>query len=262
MEITDNELRKLDESLNGITDKRRHSGHFLHNLKDILIIGLTTIIAGWDEFTVMEDFGKAKQDFFKKFLELLNGIPDEKTFARAFAFINPHELTKCLNKWLDKTGEPGGRDINFDGKSICGSACKRRGKRAAHIISAWVGAQNLVLGQLATEEKSNEITAIPQLLDSLEVAGDTITIDAMGCQIEIASKIREKQAHYVLSVKENQGETYREIKEYFEVAEETWSKGHLPSDVWQSDIEIDHGRIEKREVVTEKLFSTFSIIQK
>ena len=132
MEITDNELRKLDESLNGITDSRRHSGYFLHNLKDILIIGLTTIIAGWDEFTVMEDFGKAKQDFFKKFLELPNGIPDEKTFARAFAFINPHELTKCLNQWLDEAGEPGGREINLDGKTARGSACKSRGKKGGY----------------------------------------------------------------------------------------------------------------------------------
>jgi predicted transposase YbfD/YdcC len=213
---------------------------------------LTTIIAGWDEYVVMEDFGNAKQGFFKTFLELPNGIPDEKTFARVFSFINPQELTSCLGQWLCQAESPEGREINLDGKTIRGSACKSRGKRGVHIVSAWVGAQNLVLGQLATEEKSNEITAIPALLDSLEVAGDTITIDAMGCQREIAIKIREKQAHYVLSVKENQGETYREIKEYFEAAEETWSRRHLPSDVWQSGIEKDHGRIEKREVMTEE----------
>ena len=103
--------------------------------------------------------------------------------------------------------------------------------------------------------KSNEITAIPALLDSLEVSGDTITIDAMGCQREIAYKIREKGARYILAVKENQVETYREIKKYFETAEETWSKQHLPSDVWHSGIEKDHGRIEKREVVTEEALS-------
>ena len=252
MEVNENELSRLDKSLNGITDCRRQSGHLLHKLKDVLVIGLTTIIAGWDEYTVMEDFGKAKLDFFKTFLELPNGIPDEKTFARVFSFINPQELTKSLNQWLNEAGEPGGREINLDGKAICGSSCKSRGKKAVHIVSAWVGAQDLVLGQLATEEKSNEITAIPELLDSLEVAGDTITIDAMGCQREIARKIREKEAHYVLSVKENQGETYSEIKEYFEAAEETWSKRYLPTDVWHSEIEKDHGRIEKREVWTEE----------
>jgi predicted transposase YbfD/YdcC len=255
MEITENEISRLDKSLSGITDHRRQSGHFLHKLKDVLIIGLTTIIAGWDEYTVMEDFGEAKKEFFKTFLELPNGIPDEKTFARVFSLINPQELTSCLNQWLDEPETPGCREINFDGKTIRGSACKSRGKKGVHIISAWISAQNLVLGQLATDERSNEITAIPELLDSLEVAGDTITIDAIGCQREIADKIREKGAHYVLAVKENQPETYREIKEYFEAAEETWSKRYLPTDVWQSDTEKDHGRIEKREVLTEENLS-------
>jgi hypothetical protein len=246
MEIAENEVSRLGKSLDGITDCRRQGGHLLHKLKDVLVIGLTTIVAGWDEFAVMEDFGKAKQGFFKKFLELPNGIPDEKTFARVFAFINPQELITCLGQWLGEPGEPGGREMNIDGKTACGSACKRKGKRGVHIVSAWVGAQNLVLGQLATEEKSNEITAIPELLDGMEIAGDTITIDAMGCQREIASKIREKGAHYVLSVKENQGETYREIKEYFDDVQEAWSAGRLPTDVWRSGIEKGHGRIEKR----------------
>jgi predicted transposase YbfD/YdcC len=250
MEITEKEIRRLDESLSRIPDSRRQSGHFLHKLTDIVVIGLTTVIAGWDEYTVMEDFGKAKLDFFKRFLELPNGIPDEKTFARAFSLICPQELIKCLGQWLNDEGEPCGREINVDGKTIRGS--KSRGKRGIHIISAWVGAENLVLGQLATDEKSNEITAIPELLDGMEVGGDTITIDAMGCQREIAAKIREKEAHYVLAVKENQGETHREIKEYFEAVEESWGKGLLPTDVWRSDLEKDHGRIERREVRTEE----------
>jgi predicted transposase YbfD/YdcC len=193
-----------------------------------------------------------KLDFFKTFLELPNGIPDEKTFARVFASINPTELAACLGKWLAEVREAGGREINIDGKTICGSASKGKGKekKAAHIVSAWVGANNLVMGQLATDEKSNEITAIPDLLDTLEVAGDTITIDAMGCQRDIADKIREKGADYVLSVKENQPETYREIKEYFEHVEEEWEK-YPPQDVWKSELEKDHGRIEQREVLTE-----------
>jgi hypothetical protein len=161
----------------------------------------------------MEDFGKAKLDFFKTFLELPHGIPEEQTFSRLFTRIHPTELAACLGKWLEEVREVGGGEINIDGKAICGSACKRKGKKAAHLVSAWVGAQNLVLGQVATEEKSNEITAIPELLD------------AMGCQREIAKKIREKRADYVLSLKENQPETYREVKDYFEK---------------------DHGRIEWR----------------
>jgi hypothetical protein len=126
----------------------------------------------------MEDFGKAKLEFFKSFLELPNGIPDEKTFSRLFARIPPTELAACLGQWLKAVRESGGREINIDGKTICGSGSKGKGKKAAHIISAWGGAKNLVLGQVATEEKSNEITAIPALLDTLEEAGDTITIDA------------------------------------------------------------------------------------
>jgi predicted transposase YbfD/YdcC len=252
MEITKEEGDRLKESLSGITDWRRQSGHLLHKLIDALVIGLTTVVAGWSEYSVMEDFGKAKLDFFKTFLELPNGIPDEKTFSRLFARINPGELAACLGHWLAEVQEAGGREINIDGKTICGSGgSKGKGKKAAHIVSAWVGARNLVLGQVATEEKSNEITAIPELLEKLEVAGDTITIDAMGCQTEIAEKVREKGADYVLSVKENQRETYREIKEYFEYVEEEWEK-HPPQDVWRSELEKGHGRIERREVMTEE----------
>jgi predicted transposase YbfD/YdcC len=251
MEITKEEANRLKESLSGITDERRQSGHLLHKLIDILVIGLTTVVAGWCEYSVMEDFGKAKLDFFKTFLELPHGIPDEKTFSRLFSRINSIELAVCLGRWLEEVREAGGREINIDGKAICGSACKRKGKQAVHIVSAWVGAENLVLGQVATEEKSNEITAIPELLDMLEVAGDTITIDAMGCQREIAEKIRERGADYVLSLKENQPETYREVKEYFEYVEEGWEE-HPPQDVWRSEVEQGHGRIERREVLTEE----------
>ena len=253
MEITKEEAGWLKECLSGITDWRRQSGHLLHKLIDALVIGLTTVVAGWCEYSVMEDFGKAKLEFFKSFLELPNGIPDEKTFSRLFARINPTELAACLGQWLKAVRESGGREINIDGKTICGSASKGKGKekKAAHIISAWVGAKNLVLGQVATEEKSNEITAIPALLDTLEVAGDTITIDAMGCQREIAEKIREKGADYVLSVKENQKETYQEIKDYFEYVQEEWEQ-EPPQDVWRSELEQGHGRIERREVITEE----------
>jgi predicted transposase YbfD/YdcC len=251
MEITKEEASKLQESLQGIRDWRRQSGHLLHKLSDVLVIGLTTVVAGWGEYSVMEDFGKAKEDFFKTFLELPHGIPDEKTFARLFARINPTELTACLGRWQEAAQEAGGREINIDGKTICGSGSKGKGKKAAHIVSAWVGAQNLVLGQVATAEKSNEITAIPELLETLEVAGDTITIDAMGCQREIAEQIREQGADYVLSVKENQPETHREIKEYFEYVEERWAE-QPPQDVWRSEVEPDHGRIERREVWTEE----------
>ncbi|MDR2633651.1 MAG: ISAs1 family transposase, partial [Treponema sp.] len=131
MEITKEEADRLKESLGGITDWRRQSGHLLHKLVDVLVIGLTTVIAGWGEYSVMEDFGNAKADFFKTFLELPNGIPDEKTFARLFARIDPMELAACLGQWLDEVRETGGREINIDGKTICGSGSKGKGKKAA-----------------------------------------------------------------------------------------------------------------------------------
>jgi predicted transposase YbfD/YdcC len=249
MEIMAEEIRRMKEGLGGITDSRRQWGHLLHNLTDVLVIGLTTILAGWDEFTVMEEFGKAKQDFFKQFLELPHGIPDDRTFGRIFARIKPAELMHCLYQWLVGVNKAGGREINIDGKTIRGSG--RKGCMAAHMVSAWVGEHNLALGQLKTEEKSNEITAIPELLDSLEITGDTITIDAMGCQTVIASKIRKRGANYVLSVKENQPILYEEIKEYFEDLEQDWGRV-LPWDVWRSELEKGHGRTERREVLTSE----------
>jgi predicted transposase YbfD/YdcC len=249
MEITAEEIRKMKESLSGIRDTRRQWGHLLHKLTDILVIGLTTILAGWDDFTVMEEFGKAKQDFFAPFLELPHGIPDERTFGRIFARIKPAELTACLYQWLVGVNKAGGREINIDGKTIRGSGGK--GHMAAHIVSAWVGEQHLVLGQLKTEEKSNEITAIPELLDALEIEGDTVTIDAMGCQTGIAKKIRQRGANYVLSVKENQPALYEGIKDYFEYLEGNWGED-LPWDVWRSGLERGHGREERREVWTSE----------
>jgi predicted transposase YbfD/YdcC len=148
-----------------------------------------------------------------------------------------------------RVNKASGRTIHIDGKTIYGSASK--GWNGVHIVSAWVSAQNIVLGQVKTGEKSNEITAIPELLDSLEVKGDTITIDAMGCQRDRAAKIREQGANYVLSVKENQPTVYQEIKEYFECVEEDWER-NPPTDVWRSGLEKNHGRQESREVLTEE----------
>ncbi|MDR0723373.1 MAG: ISAs1 family transposase, partial [Treponema sp.] len=153
----------MEECLRGIKDERRQSGHFLHKLIDVLVIGLTTILAGWDEFNVMEDFGRAKEGFFRRFLELPHGIPDEKTFARVFSWIEPGALLSGLQTWLMGVNKASGRTINIDGKTIRGSA--RQGRNGAHIVSAWVSARNMVLGQVRTGEKSNEITAIPELLD-------------------------------------------------------------------------------------------------
>jgi hypothetical protein len=199
----------MEECLSEITDERRQSGHVLHKLLEVLVIGLTTILAGWDGCNVLEDFGKAKERFFRRLLELPQGIPDAKTFARVFSWIEPGALLGGLQTWLMGVNPGSGRTIHMDGKRICGSA--RQGRNGAHSVSAWVSARNIVLGPVSTRETSNESTALPERLDSLEVKGDTITIEAMGCQRDIAAKLREQAADEVVSVKATPPGLYGEI---------------------------------------------------
>ncbi|MDR3356073.1 MAG: ISAs1 family transposase [Spirochaetaceae bacterium] len=126
MEVTEGDIARMEECLSGIKDERRQSGHFPHKLIGVLVIGLTTILAGWDEYTVMEDFGKANEGFLRTFLELPHGIPDEKTFARVFSWAEPGALLSGLQTWLMGVNKDSGRSINIDGKTICGSGCKGR----------------------------------------------------------------------------------------------------------------------------------------
>jgi len=249
MEIEEADIQRMKEALGGVEDPRRQWGYIRHKLQDMLAIGLCSIIARGEGFDEMEELGKAWEPWFRKFLELPNGIPDEDTFRRIFERINPAQLLDCLQQWLLQMSLPGGRDINIDGKTIRGSAIAGA-RKGIHMVSAWVNERNLTLGQLATEAHSNEITAIPVLLDMIDIKGDTVTIDAMGCHSEIAAKIRSKQADYVLAVKENQRTLHEEIKEYFQFLDEGKRARDLPEDVWESDIEKEHGRIEKRRVRT------------
>jgi predicted transposase YbfD/YdcC len=149
--------------------------------------------------------------------------------------------------WLNLNSKCGNRNINIDGKAIRGSADGE--KHAVHVVSAWVGEENLVLGQLATEEKSNEITAIPQLLDTIDITGDTVTIDAMGCQREIARKIRQKDADYIFMIKENQPTMFHEVEELFADIDTDAHKNERCNE-WEGDSEKDHGRIEQRTITT------------
>jgi predicted transposase YbfD/YdcC len=181
------------------------------------------------------------------FLELPHGIPDESTFFRVFTRVKPEELSACLYEWLSEARESGGKLINIDGKTIRGSA--KGDKSAVHVVSAWAGDEEIMLGQLAVDEKSNEITAIPKLLDLFDVKGATITIDAMGCQTGIAEKIAGKEAAYVLAVKDNQPTLHDDIKDYFD-GQENGAIRDLPDDIWITDEETRHGRTEKREVRT------------
>ncbi|GHU14923.1 hypothetical protein FACS1894163_00030 [Spirochaetia bacterium] len=172
MEVTQADITKMTDFLGEIHDPRRQQGNFRHNLIDILVIGLSTVISGQDEFEAMEELGQARESWFKTFRatklpQLPNGIPDECTFERVFRRVNPKELMKSMYGWLNLVSKCGKRNINIDGKTIRGSADGEN--HAVHVVSAWVGAENLVLGQLVTGEKSNEITAIPQLLDTIDI---------------------------------------------------------------------------------------------
>jgi predicted transposase YbfD/YdcC len=238
-------LERLSESGAQVTDLRRKWGNLRHKLVDILVIALLTIICGGEDFTDMESFGRERGKFLRRFLELPNGIPDADTFRRVLERVIPAEVAKWLNDWLEGERSTGGRLVNIDGKTIRGS--KNSKHKAYHVVSAWVGENAMSLAELAVEEKSNEITAVPKLLDLLDIEGDIVTSDAMGCQREIVKKIIAKKADYVIGLKGNQSTMHAEAAEYFE-----WLESERPHgenyEKWTSPVEKDHGRIEKREV--------------
>lgn len=240
-------IKELKEKLQRIDDPRRKWGNKRHKLEDILIIGLCTIICCGEDFIDMEEFGNDRQEWLATFLELPNGIPDSDTFRRVFEKVDPNALAKSLNEWLATEQSPGGRSVNIDGKTIRGSKSKKQA--AHHVVSAWVEEAGITLGELATDEKSNEITAIPELLELIDVDGDIVTIDAMGCQKDIAAKIREKKADYVLAVKDNQETLHEDISEYFDWIEKAAPKSESTGS-WKSRPEKGHGRIETREILT------------
>jgi predicted transposase YbfD/YdcC len=243
MEINEPELLLMKEHLGIVMDRRRRGGHFLRNLVDILVIRLSVALRGWTDFEQMESPRQEWEAFSKWFLELPHGIPDTYTFNRAFSSVQSAQLLEAIKSWYVESEKSEGRRYG---------RARRRGKKAVPMVSLWFGVEHMVIGQKACDEKSNEITAIPELLDQLEVEGDTITIDAMGCQAMITEKIREQKADYVLPVKENRPALYNDIKDYFDLVEERWER-NPQSDVWSSGVgKKRQGRIESREVLMEE----------
>lgn len=231
------EITNLKTALTKVQDPRRTSkGHILHKLEDILIIGLCTLICNGSDFIDMEEFGNARKQWLQNFLELPNGIPDSDTFRRVFERINPKALSECLYDWLSYNRKDGSV-IAVDGKTICGSGNHQH--KAYHVISAFVANNHITLGEIVTEEKSNEITAVPELLEMLDIKNNIITADAMSCQKEIVKTIIKKKADYVIALKGNQPKLLENTKLYF-----TEFKDTIPI---FSTKEKDHGRIEIRE---------------
>lgn len=214
-----------------------------HKLTDILVIAILAVIGGAQGWEDIENYGISKQEWLEEFLELPNGIPSDDTFRRVFEFINPEELNRCFSRWIETlVTNMGGEIIPIDGKTIRGSYDRNQGKSALHVVSAWASEQNLVLAQMKVEDKSNEITAIPALLELLDIKGSIITIDAMGTQTEIAKKIIDKKADYVLALKANHPTLYNQVKQWFEAASALSFQG--------IDVSYDH-RIEKGHHRTE-----------
>lgn len=237
-------LRVLEQ----VTDPRMNRTK-RHELTDILFLTICAVLSGADSWTEVELFGKTKLDWLRRFIPLVNGIPSHDTLGRVFARLNPIHLEKSFLQWMSVLAEAtGGRLIAIDGKTLRQSFDKANGKAAIHMVSAWCDANHLVLGQVATEEKSNEITAIPHLLEMIDIRNAVVTIDAMGCQKEIAQKIVEGKGHYLLQVKENQPTLHARIKETFD---ELTGPG-IPCVPCRTHEETNagHGRIETRRVWT------------
>src|SRR5512139_3737918 len=192
-----------------------------HQLLDILVIAICAVICGADDWVEVELFGNAKLAWLRTFLDLPNGIPSHDTFGRVFGRLNSEQFQQCFLAWIQAVSEiTHGQVIAIDGKVLRGSCDRVLGKAGIDMVSAWATAHRLVLSQVKVDDKSNEITAIPKLLQVLEIAGCIVTIDAIGCQTAIAQTIVDVDAEYVLAVKENQGHLYEDVKGLFDAAQE------------------------------------------
>jgi predicted transposase YbfD/YdcC len=221
-----------------------------HLLIDTLIIAITAVICGADGFTQIEEFGKSNETWFRKFLKLDNGIPSHDTFGRVFSLLSPAAFQECFRAWIEsvRAVHTGEEIVAIDGKSLRRSHDRKRGLGPLHMVSAWAVNSRVVLGQRATEAKSNEITAIPELLETLMLRGCIVTIDAMGCQKAIAEKIVDRGGDYVLALKGNQSTLAEQVEEAFIDADARDYEG-VQSDYFET-VERGHGRCETRRYWT------------
>ena len=220
-----------------VTDPRVE-GRTKHLLIDIIGIAILAVIAECDEWEDIADWARSKEEDLGKHFVLPNGIPSHDTFERVFSLIEPVEFQSSFISWVKSLFGSENKFVHIDGKSLKGSKDESQAKKMLHMVGAWASEQHVLLGQLRTEEKSNEITAIPELIKMLDLKGSTVTIDAMGCQKEIASDIIKSEGDYVLAVKNNQKSLYEQIEKAFQ---------HLPMQSVDETTDKDHGRIEVRQ---------------
>jgi predicted transposase YbfD/YdcC len=208
-------VRTIVDYFSQVDDPREDNRR--HLLVDIIVIAVCAAICDADEWTDVQLFGQAKEKWFRGFLELPHGIPSHDTFGRVFARIDPEQFQRCFQEWIAAVEErTHGQIVAFDGKQLRRSYDKAAGKKAIYMVSAWASANSIVLGQRKVDDKSNEITAVPKLLDMLEISGCIVTADAMNCQRIVAKKAIEKGADYVLVVKGNQGRLLKTIQLLFD----------------------------------------------
>lgn len=247
MDVTMNLSETFLCHFEAVEDPRMDNHNRRHNFHDILVITILGAICGADNWSDICDFADAKIDWLKTFLDLPNGIPSHDTFGRVFSLIDPQEFEECFFNWIASLAIDVSKEIiAIDGKTLRGSHNRKKGVKPLHLVSAWAVNNRISLGQIKTEEKSNEIEAIPKLLKMLDVKGSIVTIDAMGCQKKIAKQIIAQGADYVLALKENQETLYNDVASIFSKGWNGPKKYKKMLNRVKVEKVRDHGRIERR----------------
>ena len=249
-------MARIEEHFAHLTDPRRREG--VYPLVNIVVIALCAVISGADDFVAIARWARIKRDWLAKFLDLSAGIPSHDRFNAIFGAIKPAEFEQCLLSWITALHEvTGGQVVAIDGKTLRRSFDKASSKSAIHMVSAWATANSISLGQVVTDEQSNEITAIPKLLEILEISGCLVTIDAMGCQKEIAQQIVNQGADYVLAVKDNQPKLCAAIGDFFseQLEDDLRSVPHRQHETHEKG----HGRRDDRYYYLAKLPADFPL---
>jgi predicted transposase YbfD/YdcC len=246
--MSPNPVASITQHFAPITDPRVERTK-LHQLLDMLTITICAVICGADTWVEVEAFGREKLDWFKTFLPLPNGIPSHDTFGDLFARLDPEQFEQGFLAWVQAIAQlTQGEIVALDGKCLRRSHERRLGKAAIHMVSAWASTNRLVLGQVKVDDKSNEITAIPELLRLLVLRGCIVTIDAMGCQTEIAQTILDQGADYMLALKDNHGHLLDDVTDMFQTAQAVQFKGVVHDRAHTTD--KGHGRVEVRRCWT------------
>jgi predicted transposase YbfD/YdcC len=245
-------LPSLQQAFGTVTDPRRdHTKQY--ELIDLLMIAVCCLLCGGSSFTHMEQFGHAKLDWLRSFLAVPNGIPSHDTFRRVFGLLDPPQFATAFLSWTQALRTAVGAEIvALDGKTVRRSFDRSKGRGPIHLVSAWASTNRLVLGQRKTADKSNEITAVPELLRTRELAGCIVTVDALNCQKAIAKEISEADAEYVLALKANHGTAHAEVRRFLEDARRRHF-ANMAHDFVET-VDKEHGRLETRRYwITEQI---------